>query len=151
MDALVNRVPFFFPSLGKIAAAVGLLATMVLLACGGDATSTPRPAVTNTPQPTSAAATTLQPTVGDLAGGSPEAFAAAFKKAAAGSEFRATSEFAAAAQPLAEGEKLKIGFIFVGSQKDLGYNQAAAEGSQYLECTGSRSPRDFSTGQTQTR
>ena len=34
---------------------------------------------------------------------------------------------------MAEGEKLKIGFIFVGSQRDLGYNQAAAEGSEYLE------------------
>ena len=34
---------------------------------------------------------------------------------------------------MAAGEKLKVGFIFVGSQKDLGYNQAAAEGSQYLE------------------
>ncbi len=140
MNTLVNRVPMFFPSLGKIAAAVGLLATMVLLACGGDATSTSRPTIdaTSTPTPTleettPATVTSLEPTVEDLAGGSPEAFAAAFREASAGSQFRATSEFAAAAQPLAEGEKLKIGFIFVGSQRDLGYNQAAAEGSQYLE------------------
>ena len=43
------------------------------------------------------------------------------------------SEFAAAAQPLAEGEKLKVGIIFVGSQQDLGWNQAAASGADYIE------------------
>ena len=130
MNTFVNRAPIFFSSRGKIAAVVGLLATMVLLACGSDPTSTPRPTIEAT---TPAAVTIPQPTVEDLAGGSPEAFAAAFRAAAAGSQFRPTSEFAAAAQPLAEGKKLKIGFIFVGSQRDLGYNQAAAEGSQYLE------------------
>lgn len=137
MHTLVERIPLLVPSVGKIGAAVVVLATLLLLACGDDATSTPRTLATNTPQATAtteAAATAFQPpTVEELAGGSPEAFAAAFSKAAAGSQFRPTSEFAAAAQPLAEGEKLKIGFIFVGSQRDLGYNQAAAEGSQYLE------------------
>ena len=137
MHTLVERIPLLVPSVGKIGAAVVVLATLLLLACGDDATSTPRTLATNTPQATAtteAAATAFQPpTVEELAGGSPEAFAAAFEKAAAGSQFRPTSEFAAAAQPLAEGEKLKIGFIFVGSQRDLGYNQAAAEGSQYLE------------------
>ena len=137
MNTLAERVPLIFPALGKnlgkFVAAVGLLATLILVACGGDATSTPITAATNTPQPTTATATSVEPTVEDLAGGSPEAFAAAFREAAAGSQFRATSEFAAAAQPLAEGEKLKIGFIFVGSQRDLGYNQAAAEGADYVE------------------
>ncbi len=56
-----------------------------------------------------------------------------FDEGRASSAFRPTSEFAAAAQPLAEGEKLKVGFIFVGSQRDLGFNQAASEGSRYLE------------------
>lgn len=131
------RVPLFHSPLSRIAGVAALLATMVLLACGADATSTPRTtAATVAPVATEVAPDTamaFEPTVDDLAGGSPEAFAAAFEKAIAGSQFRPTSEFAAAAQPLAEGEKLKIGFIFVGSQRDLGYNQAAAEGSQYLE------------------
>jgi basic membrane lipoprotein Med (substrate-binding protein (PBP1-ABC) superfamily) len=69
----------------------------------------------------------------DLVGGSPELFGAAFQDAIAGSQHRPTSEFAAAAQSLAEGETLKVGFIYVGSRKDLGYNQAAFEGSQWLE------------------
>jgi basic membrane lipoprotein Med (substrate-binding protein (PBP1-ABC) superfamily) len=71
--------------------------------------------------------------VEDLAGGSPDLFGAAFQDAIAGSQHRPTSEFAAAARPLAQGETLKIGFIYVGSRKDLGYNQAAFEGSQWLE------------------
>ena len=56
-----------------------------------------------------------------------------FDEGRASSAFRTASEFATAAQPLPEGEKLKVGFIFVGSQRDLGFNQAAAEGSRYLE------------------
>ena len=137
MYTLGFRIPLSYWPLSRIVGVAALLATMVLLACGGDATSTPRPTAIAVAQvatevaPDTAMA--FEPTTDDLAGGSPEAFAAAFEKAMAGSQFRATSEFAAAAQPLAEGEKLKIGFIFVGSQKDLGYNQAAAEGSQYLE------------------
>ena len=52
---------------------------------------------TATPLPTLRPTPTLQPTIEDLAGGSPEAFAAAFREAVAGSKFRPTSEFAAAA------------------------------------------------------
>ena len=73
------------------------------------------------------------PTMEQLGGGSPELFNQVFDEGRAGSEFRQTSEFAAAAQPLAEGEKLKVGIIFVGSQQDLGWNQAAAAGADYLE------------------
>ena len=68
-----------------------------------------------------------------MGGGSPEAFAKVFEDGRASSQFRPSSDFAAASQPLAEGEKLKIGFIFVGSQRDLGFNQAVSEGSRYLE------------------
>ena len=68
-----------------------------------------------------------------MGGGSPELFIQVFEEGRAGSDFRPTSEFAAAAQPLAEGEKLKVGIIFVGSQQDLGWNQAAAAGADYLE------------------
>lgn len=118
-----------------------LMAILVLAACGSpEPTAVPQP--TSAPQPTAIPAsssstmskvTGTNPSRDDLAGGSPEIFLKGFEDAVAGSEFRATSEFAAAAKPLAAGEKLKVGFIFVGSQKDLGYNQAAAEGSQYLE------------------
>ena len=118
-----------------------LMAIVALVACGSDdPTAAPQP--TTAPQPTasssggSSAPTTVtatNPSTADLHGGSTEVFLKGFADAVAGSEFRSTSEFAAAAKPLAAGEKLKVGFIFVGSQKDLGYNQAAAEGSQYLE------------------
>ena len=46
--------------------------------------------------------------------------------AALDSSLRPTGEFAAAAEPLEEGENLKVGIIFVGSQRDLGWNQAAS-------------------------
>ena len=118
-----------------------LMAIVALAACGSDdPTAAPQP--TTAPQPTasssggSSAPTTVtatNPSTADLHGGSTEVFLKGFADAVAGSEFRSTSEFAAAAKPLAAGEKLKVGFIFVGSQKDLGDNQAAAEGSQYLE------------------
>ena len=68
-----------------------------------------------------------------LGGGSPQTFIEVFDQGRAGSSFRPTSEFAAAAKPLAEGEKLKVGIIFVGSQRDLGWNQAAASGADYVE------------------
>ncbi|MCI0843985.1 MAG: BMP family ABC transporter substrate-binding protein [Chloroflexi bacterium] len=118
-----------------------LIAIVALAACGSDDPT----AVPVQPQPTAAqvpagygsydptTVTATSPSMADLHGGSPEVFLKGFEDAIAGSKFRSTSEFAAAAQPLAAGEKLKVGFIFVGSQKDLGYNQAAAEGSQYLE------------------
>lgn len=115
-----------------------LLALVALAACGSDdptaaPQSTAIPSGAGAGASTSAAITGTAPTTADLAGGSPEIFLKGFADAVAGSKFRSTSEFAAAAQPLSAGEKLKIGFIFVGSQKDLGYNQAADEGSQYLE------------------
>ncbi len=69
----------------------------------------------------------------NLAGGSVEIFAKAFSDCAASSKFQPTAAFADAAKPLPTGAKLKIGFIFVGSQEDLGYNQAAFLGSKYLE------------------
>jgi basic membrane lipoprotein Med (substrate-binding protein (PBP1-ABC) superfamily) len=72
------------------------------------------------------------PSMEDLGGGSPELFGKAFQDAIAGSEFPPTSEYAAAAQ-LEEGETLTIGFIYVGSRQDLGYNQAAYEGRLALE------------------
>src|SRR5207244_9961361 len=80
----------------------------------------------------SAAPAYKAPTQADLAGGSPDAFAKVFSTANSSSTHKATSQFAAASKPLAAGSKLKVGFIFVGSEKDLGYNQAAYEGSQYL-------------------
>jgi basic membrane lipoprotein Med (substrate-binding protein (PBP1-ABC) superfamily) len=127
-----------------------MIALVVLAACGSDPTAVPSTAVpptdvpataipeaTDVPASTGGSAssrvTVTSPTIEDLAGGSTEVFLKTFEDAAASSEFRPTSEFAAAAQPLSGDEKLKIGFIFVGSRKDLGYNQAAAEGSQYLE------------------
>jgi basic membrane lipoprotein Med (substrate-binding protein (PBP1-ABC) superfamily) len=127
-----------------LAGALLLVAVAALAACGSDSDetsvtpATSAPVAPSAPQaeisPAAPATVTMtSPSTADLAGGSPEVFLAAFADAAAGSQFRATSEFAAAAQPLSGDEKLKIGFIFVGSQKDLGYNQAASEGSQYLE------------------
>ncbi len=131
-----------------------ILAVMVaaMLACGGEeevATSTPAPeattaptspaeqSVADTPAPeapeSSDAPSLAPPTVEDLGGGSPELFIRVFDEGREGSNFRPTSEFAAAAQPLAEGEKLKVGIIFVGSQQDLGWNQASAAGADYLE------------------
>ncbi len=70
-----------------------------------------------------------------LGGGSPQEFINVFNEGRAGSSFRPTAEFAAAAKPLADGEKLKVGIIFVGSQRDLGWNQASASGADYVEQT----------------
>jgi basic membrane lipoprotein Med (substrate-binding protein (PBP1-ABC) superfamily) len=75
----------------------------------------------------------VSPTAADLGGGSPTVFAKVFADALAGSKSRPASAYADAAKPRASGQKLKVGFIFVGSQADLGYNQAAYEGSQWLE------------------
>ena len=139
----IKRPQLFKQSYKILTGAFILMAIVAIAACGSDPTATRQP--TSAPQPTatqavaptdipaSSSVTATNPSTADLAGGSPEVFLKGFEDAAARSEFRSTSEFAAAAQPLGSGEKLKIGFIFVGSQKDLGYNQAAAEGSQYLE------------------
>ena len=125
-----------FPGYRRLLAGALLLAVVATLAaCGSDTDDTPEAAATQveTSGAPSSTVTKIIPSTADLGGGSPAIFLKAFADAAAGSQFRPTSEFAAAAKPLSAGEKLKIGFIFVGSQKDLGYNQAAAEGSQYLE------------------
>ena len=121
MYSYIPKVPTiaFRGILGAIALGLALLA---LAACSGD-----------DPTPTTAPPVAATgPTVADLAGGSPALFAKAFEDALAGSKHRRASEFAAASKPRAAGEKLKIGFIYVGSQRDLGYNQAAYEGSQWV-------------------
>ena len=122
-----------------LTAAIAVL-VMALLACGDSPTSaveppTPAPvAETATESPVTTASPTLAlPSVEQLGGGSPELFIQVFEDGRADSDFRPTGEFAAAARPLAEGEKLKVGIIFVGSQQDLGWNQAAATGADYVE------------------
>ena len=125
-----------------LAAAIVVL-VIALLACGESHTPT-----AESPMATSVAETPIKPSVAtarlsapslaipsieQLGGGSPELFIQVFEDGRADSEFRPTGEFAAAARPLAEGEKLKVGIIFVGSQQDLGWNQAAAAGADYLE------------------
>jgi len=135
----IRNLSLFTRSHRVLVGALMLMALVALAACGSDdptaapAQPTATQASANPGAPAATGVTATNPTIDDLAGGSPEVFLKGFKDAVAGSEFRSTSEFAAAAKPLAAGEKLKVGFIFVGSQKDLGYNQAAAEGSQYLE------------------
>ena len=73
------------------------------------------------------------PSEEQLGGASPQEFIKVFDEGRAGSSFRQTGEFAAAARPLPDGEKLKVGIIFVGSQRDLGWNQAASAGADYVE------------------
>ena len=124
-------------SLRSMAGVLSLLTVILIAACGSDPTPTVPPTSTAVPDATATSipkvtVPSTSPSVDDLFGGSPELFGAAFLEAVAGSQHRPTSEFAAAAQ-LADGETLKIGFIYVGSQKDLGYNQAAFEGSQWLK------------------
>ncbi len=95
---------------------------------------------TPVPEPTAASSSDTAdapslalPTMEQLGGGSPDLFIQVFDEGREGSSFRPTGQFATAAQPLEEGEKLKVGIIFVGSQQDLGWNQAAASGADYLE------------------
>ena len=108
----------------------GVLASLLLLvivACSdgpSDGAGSTAPSSSNLPNP---------PTMEQLSGGSPEVFGKVFEAARTGSPFRPTAEFAAAARPLPTGDKLKVGFIFVGSERDLGFNQAISEGSRYLE------------------
>ena len=128
-------------SVRSMAAVLSLIAVVFIAACGSDPTPTVRPTSTPVPEATAISipepmvptVPSTSPSVEDLVGGSPDLFGTAFQDALAGSQHRPTSEFAAAAQSLAEGETLKVGFIYVGSQKDMGYNQAAFEGSQWLE------------------
>ena len=135
----IQQIPVFKQSHRIWIGAFLLLAIMVLAACSSqestivpaEATIAPDISSSSDSMPTTVTATS--PTEAELKGGSTEIFLQGFEDAIANSNFRSTSEFAAAAKPLDAGKKLKVGFIFVGSQKDLGYNQAAAEGSQYLE------------------
>ena len=135
----IRQIPIFTQSHRILIGAFLLMAIVALAACSSDnptdvpADPTAVPISSSDSGPTTVTATSPSKTA--LKGGSTEVFLQGFEDAIANSGFRATSEFAAAAKPLAAGEKLKVGFIFVGSQKDLGYNQAAAEGSQYLEKT----------------
>ena len=142
-SGLFSRFRQLYPAV--LTAAVAVLA-LALLACGDSQTPTAEPptatAVAETateppgPDPTDAspqAPSLPLPSVEQLGGGSPELFIQVFDQGREGSSLRPTGEFAAAAQPLAEGEKLKVGIIFVGSQQDLGWNQAAASGADYLE------------------
>lgn len=120
------------------AALTALVATMI--ACGGEtaptATSAPLvPPPTATAVPPGFVPDLALPSKELLGGGSPQQFIQVFDEGRANSSFRPTGEFAAAAKPLAEGEKLKVGIIFVGSQRDLGWNQAAAAGADYVEQT----------------
>ncbi|HEU0022555.1 MAG TPA: BMP family ABC transporter substrate-binding protein [Dehalococcoidia bacterium] len=149
MQSFVRKcVPLPSRSMGL---SLAVFALIFSLACGASTTPAPAPTSptaapvppTSAPAPdsggTDSEMTTpgmvpmTSPSVDDLGGGSPELFGKVFQEGIASSPYRATSEFARAAQSRAGGEKLKVGFIFVGSQKDLGYNQAAAEGSQWLE------------------
>ena len=125
-SGLFSRFRQLYPAV--LVAAVAVVA-LALLACGEPHTPTAEPP-TDAPPP---APSLPLPSVEQLGGGSPELFIRVFDQGREGSSFRPTSEFAAAAQPLAEGEKLKVGIIFVGSQQDLGWNQAAASGADYLE------------------
>ena len=113
---------------------------IALLACGSEA----HPTATEAPLAPGPTATAVPagfvpdlpiPDKELLGGGSPQEFIKVFDEGRAGSSFRPTGDFAAAAKPLGEGESLKIGVIFVGSQRDLGWNQAAAAGADYVERT----------------
>ena len=134
LSGLFTKIRLPIPAVLTVALAV-LVAAM--LACGDSETPTPTsapPALAPTatlapPAPASLAA----PSMELLGGGSPDEFMEVFEQGRANSTFRPTGDFAAAARPLAEGEKLKVGIIFVGSQRDLGWNQAAASGADYLE------------------
>ncbi len=127
---------FRIPIPAVLTAALAVLVA-AMLACGGSETPTPTPTVL-APSPTAtsappAPASLATPSMELLGGGSPDEFMEVFEQGRANSAFRPTGDFAAAARPLAEGEKLKVGIIFVGSQRDLGWNQAAASGADYVE------------------
>ena len=112
-------------NLAVLTAVLAVLAVLVAaaIACGVETQDTTAPSA-----PDLAA-----PSVEQLGGGSPDKFIEVFEEGRAGSSFRPTADFAAAAKPPGEGEKLKLGIIFVGSQRDLGWNQAASAGADYVE------------------
>ena len=111
--------------LSNLAVLTAVLAVLVAAAigCGAETQDTTAPSALNL----------VAPSVEQLGGGSPDKFIEVFEEGRAGSSFRPTADFAAAAKPLGEGEKLKLGIIFVGSQRDLGWNQAASAGADYVE------------------
>ena len=125
LSGLFSKLRLPIPAVLTVALAVLAVA---MLACG-EAEPTP----TTAPEPPPPAADFSLPTMEQLGGGSPQKFIEVFDQGRAGSSFRPTGDFASAAKPLAEGEKLKVGIIFVGSQRDLGWNQAAASGADYVE------------------
>ena len=137
LSGLFTKLTIPIPAV--LAAALTVLVA-AMMACGGEAapTATSAPLV---PPPTATAVPPgfipelALPSKDLLGGGSPQKFIQVFDEGRASSSFRPTGEFAAAAKPLSEGEKLKVGIIFVGSQRDLGWNQAAAAGANYVEQT----------------
>ena len=117
-----------FPIIPAVLTALLAVLIFSLLACGeADPTATVAPSV-SLPE-------LALPSTEQLGGGSQQKFIDVFDEGRANSSFRPTGDFAAAAEPLGEGEKLKVGIIFVGSQRDLGWNQAAAAGADYVEQT----------------
>ena len=130
---------FRFPSIPAVLTASLAVLFAAMLACGEaqpTATSAPlAPPPTATAVPPGYVPELALPSMEQLGGGSAQKFIDVFDDGRANSAFRPTGEFAAAAKPLAEGEKLKVGIIFVGSQRDLGWNQAAAAGADYVEQT----------------
>ena len=137
LSGLFTKLTILFPAV-LAAALTALVAAM--MACGGEtaptATSAPLvPPPTATAVPQGFVPDLALPSKELLGGGSPQKFIQVFDDGRANSSFRPTGEFAAAAKPLGEGEKLKVGIIFVGSQRDLGWNQAAAAGADYVEQT----------------
>ena len=134
---LTKLMPKITPAV--LTASLAVLIT-ALMACGSEAhptaTSAPlAPPPTATAVPPGFVPALSLPSTELLGGGSPQKFIQVFDEGRANSSFRPTGEFAAAAKPLGEGEKLKVGIIFVGSQRDLGWNQAAAAGADYVEQT----------------
>lgn len=134
---LTKLMPKITPAV--LTASLAVLIT-ALMACGSEAhptaTSAPlAPPPTATAVPPGFVPALSLPSTELLGGGSPQKFIQVFDEGRASSSFRPTGEFAAAAKPLGEGEKLKVGIIFVGSQRDLGWNQAAAAGADYVEQT----------------
>lgn len=123
-------------TLAALTASLSLIAALLLLTACAAADPTATPAPTPIPAtPTPAGPQPLAPpTTEQLGGGSPQRFMQIFDQGRAESPFRPTAQFAAAAQ-LNPGETLKIGIIFTGSQRDLGWNQASAIGADYLEQT----------------
>ena len=124
LSGLFAKIRCHYPAVLTAALAVMVAA---LLACGAES-----PTATPTIESPAPAELSL-PTMEQLGGGSPDEFIRVFDEGRAASSFRPTADFAAAAKPLAEGERLKVGIIFVGSQRDLGWNQAAAAGADYVE------------------